>query len=213
MKTDAEIQSDVIEELKWDPSIHATEIGVAVHKGIVILNGHVQSYIEKINAEHAAFRVKDVKAVVEEIEVLVRDTHIRTDIEIAEAAVNAIRWNTALVNEHITVRVEQGYITLEGAVGWQYKKDAATKALSIIVGIKGINNHLLVKPYADAGVITKDIQKALKRRSDLNAAIITVLVNGNHINAPGKSTESSRTRDYKMRCVVCPRCCCCHRRT
>ena len=186
MKTDVEIQSDIIEELKWEPSVCAAEIGVAVHKGIVTLSGHVKSYVEKMHAELAARRVKDVRAVVEEIAVTLRDKHMRTDLEIAEAAVNALTWNSILADEHIAVRVEQGYITLEGRVDWQYKKDAAAKALSIIVGLKGISNQLVVMPHADPGMILEDIQKALKRRSDLRAAVITVAANGGHITLRGK---------------------------
>ena len=65
MKTDRDLQKDVMDELRWEPDINETNIGVAVKDGVVTLSGYVDSYIEKVNAERAAARVDGVKAVVE----------------------------------------------------------------------------------------------------------------------------------------------------
>ena len=89
MKTDSELQRDVLDELKWEPSVNAAHIGVAVNDGIVTLSGHVTSYWEKYAAERAAKRVYGVKAVANEIDVKLPGSSQRTDEDIAAAAVNA----------------------------------------------------------------------------------------------------------------------------
>ena len=65
MKTDREIQREVMAELNFDPSVRAEQIGVAVKDQVVTLTGVVPTYAEKSAAENAAFRVAGVKAVVE----------------------------------------------------------------------------------------------------------------------------------------------------
>ena len=52
--TDTDLQRDVLDELKWEPSVDPAHIGVAVKDGVVTLTGHVQSYWEKYAAEKAA---------------------------------------------------------------------------------------------------------------------------------------------------------------
>ena len=55
MKSDYQIQEDVMEELKWEPFLKASEIGVAVKNGVVTLSGQVDSYSKKIAAETPTF--------------------------------------------------------------------------------------------------------------------------------------------------------------
>lgn len=59
--------NDVMNELQWEPTIHAAEIAVAVKDGVVTLSGHVDSYAKKGAAERAVKRVSGVKAIAEEI--------------------------------------------------------------------------------------------------------------------------------------------------
>lgn len=47
MKTDAQLQSDVVEELKWDASVNAARIRGEVNNGIVTLSGHVDNFGDK----------------------------------------------------------------------------------------------------------------------------------------------------------------------
>ena len=144
--TDLEIKKNVESELNWEPSINAAEIGVAVKDGIVTLTGRVQSYWDKVAAEHAADRVAGVKAVVNELEIRLPYASERTDEDIARAAVESLNWSVLVPKDRIKVKVSKGWITLEGTVDWQFQKTAAEKAVRKLIGVKGVSNLVDVKP-------------------------------------------------------------------
>ena len=126
MKTDSELQRDVLDELKWEPSVNAAHIGVSVKDGIVTLSGHVTSYAEKYVAERAAKRVYGVRAVANEIDVKLPGSSQRTDEDIAAAAVNALKSNFSVPADKIKVTSAR-LVKLEGEVEWQYQKEAAER--------------------------------------------------------------------------------------
>src|SRR5271157_774596 len=134
MKNDADLQHDVQEELRWDPSIHAEQIGVSVKNGVVELDGHVDSVWVKYAAERAAIRVAKVKAVASEIKVDLPTSAIRTDEDIARAASNYLEWNV-LLPETVKVQVTDGVVTLEGTVEWQFQKEEAEQGLLWLIGV------------------------------------------------------------------------------
>ncbi len=133
MKTDTQIQEDVLEELKWEPSLHAAGIGVEVNDSVVTLAGHVDSYAQKLAAERAARRVAGVKALAVEIDIKLVGTKTRTDAEIASAATYALRWSIVIPDDRINVTVEKGWITLDGQVDWDYQRQAAMKAVRYLM--------------------------------------------------------------------------------
>src|SRR5665213_984942 len=179
MKTDAEIQQDVMDELNWEPALNASEIGVAVHDGVVTLSGHVNSYAKKYAAENAAWRVKGVKAVAEELEVQLPGDSRVPDDEIAESIVHTLQWNTAVPDENIKVKVTGGWVYLEGGVDWNFQKEAAFNAIRHLKGVTGVTNLIAVKPRVNTVVIKDSIRKALERSADLEAANIQVDTLGN----------------------------------
>src|SRR3954468_14950031 len=128
MRDDEDLQRDVLEELAWDPSVHAVEVSVRVKDGVVTLTGSVRSYADKFAAEEAAKRVHGVRAVVNELEVKLPGSSQRTDEEIAAAAVNALRSHLSVPADKIKVTVSKGWVKLEGEVEWQYQKIAAENA-------------------------------------------------------------------------------------
>jgi VCBS repeat-containing protein len=144
MKTDTQLRQDVLDELEWEPSLNANEIGVAVHEGIVVLSGFVPFYPEKMAAERAAGRVSGVKAIAEEIEVKLPGYGQRTDVEIAQAALNALEWHT-MVKDQIKVKVEHGIVTLTGEVGWNYERDSAKHAVENLTGVRKVHNQIKVR--------------------------------------------------------------------
>src|SRR3989442_8088767 len=91
IRTDEQIQTDVLEELQWDTRVRPNEIGVAVKDGIVTLTGWVDSYLKKIAAEEAAHRVRGVKGVVNDIEVRMPSSAERTDADLAAAVLNGLK--------------------------------------------------------------------------------------------------------------------------
>ena len=145
MKTDSEIQLDVIEALKWDPSVTHQHIGVAVSEGIVTLTGTIPSYIEKFAAEKAAQRVGGVKAVVEKMEVKLAGAHERDDENIAKAIVSQFAWNVQLPKDAVKVRVQKGWVDLSGEVEWEYQRTAAATGARNVTGVKGVSNNVTIK--------------------------------------------------------------------
>lgn len=173
MKSDSQLQLDVLDELKWEPSIDANEIGVAVHDGIVTLTGYVPSYAEKLAAERAAVRVSGVKAIAEEIEVKLPGSIRRTDAEIAEAALTALAWNVVL-KDKIMVKVEHGIVTLTGDVDWNYQRDAAKRAVENLTGVRRVHNRINVRVRPSIADVKQQIEKAFERSASLDAAKIEV---------------------------------------
>lgn len=187
MKNDQQLQEDVMDELKWDPILNAAEIGVSVKHGVVTLSGYVNSYSKKVAAEHAAKRVKGVSAVAEDIDVRLGLDDERNDTEIAEAALEALKWNSNIPNEHIQIKAENGWITLEGEAEWQYQKDAAANAVRDITGVRGISNLIMLTPKIDTTVIEKNIRRALQRSADIEANNIDIKTIGNKVILKGKA--------------------------
>ena len=175
MKNDADLQLRVIEELKWEMNaVNATEIGVAVKDGVVTLSGNVHCFPEKWAAERAVKRILGVKAVAEEIKVILPGSAERTDVDIARAAETALEWNTMIPHDRVKVMVEDGKITLEGQVDSNLQKVAAQNALHYLTGVKGVDNRITVKPTAKPAEVKTDIEKALMRYAQLDARRIRV---------------------------------------
>jgi osmotically-inducible protein OsmY len=185
LRSDAEVQAEVLAELKWEPRVQPTEIGVAVKDGIVTLTGWVDSYTKRWAAEEAAHRVRGVKAVANDIEVRLGTSGERTDPEIAAAAARALQWDALLVQEKIDVTVSKGWITLKGTVDWQYKKADAERVVRNLAGVKGVSNLIEVKPRVQPAEIKKQVEQALVRSAQTDAERITVEVDGSKVTLKG----------------------------
>ena len=169
MKTDSQLQRDVMKELEWEPRIDAAHIGVAAKDGVITLSGSVPSYWEKYEAVKAAKRVYGIKAVVDEIEIKLPGSSERTDTDIAEAAVRALKSNLSVPHDKIKVTVREGWLTLEGQVDWQHQKTAAESSVRYLVGVKGVINLITVKPRVTPTDIKMKIEDALKRSAEMDA--------------------------------------------
>jgi osmotically-inducible protein OsmY len=174
MKSDKELQRDVIDELAWEPSIDAAQIGVAVADGIVTLTGQVRSLAEKWTAEHVAKRVGGVLAVANDIEVRLPDEHQRTDAEIAHVALKALEWDVWVPHHRVMVSVSDGMVKLEGEVDTQHQKQAAERVIRQLTGVKGVTNLLHVKAGVAPADVKAKIQGALTRSALIDAGQIQV---------------------------------------
>ncbi len=163
MSHDNELKSAVLAELKWEPSVEASHIGVTAKNGVITLMGHVGSFVEKQAAETATSRVKGVKAIAEEIEVRLPSNITLDDEAIAAAAVSRIAWNSSIPKDMIKVKVEKGWVTLSGMVEWNYQKTAAMQDLRWLSGVIGVSNEIRIKPRVNATKISTDINHALNR--------------------------------------------------
>ena len=184
-RTDTQIQSDVLAELKWDARVLPNEIGVAVKEGVVTLTGWVDSYTKKWAAEEAAHRVRGVKAVANDIEVRLSFSSERTDADIAAAAVRAIEWDAFLPADKIDVTVSKGWVTLKGTVDWQYQKDDAGRVVRRLTGVTGVTNSITVRPRVTPSELKQQIEKALVRSAETDAQRITVEVDGSKVILKG----------------------------
>jgi len=185
MKTDKEIQLDVLDELRWDPSVNAADIGVTVKDGVVTLEGTVDSYAEKSSAEKAVKRLPSVKGLAMELEVKLPGPSERTDSDIVRAAETALKWDIAVPHEEIRAIAEKGFLTLEGEVNWQFQKSAAERAVEHLTGVKGVWNNITIKPKVVAAEVKDKIDAALKRNAILDAQQIKVQVDGSKVTLSG----------------------------
>lgn len=183
--SDLTLRRSILDELEFLPHIDAAAIGVTIENGVVILSGHVGTYAEKIAAERAVKRVKGMHAVAEELKVRVDSTVGFDDDVIASRCLDLIRWNTVVPGEQIQIKVQQGWVTLEGEVGWQYQKEAAQNALQKLDGVVGLNNLLAIKPTVDIQDIKRLIEEALARSSELDPTKIRVSADGNQVKLEG----------------------------
>ncbi|WP_295678789.1 BON domain-containing protein [uncultured Nevskia sp.] len=185
MKTDAQLQADVIAELNWDSSINATKIGVVVSDGIVTLSGHVDSFVEKWSAERAAQRVAGVTAITVELEIELPDAHQHSDSDIARAVENLLLWSSFHPKESVKVMVENGWITLSGTLDWPYQRYAVANAVRGLKGITGVSNDIMLNPRGLLKGIKSGIEAALLRRSMKNLQNITIEVRDDGVTLSG----------------------------
>lgn len=174
MKSDKDLQSTVLEELQWEPSVDAAEIGVTARDGVVTLIGAVPTYAEKVVAERVVKRVQGVMAVANDIEVRPQGVGDRTDTDIAQTVINALRWRTTVPDERIKASVTKGWVTLEGEVEWHYQKEAAEESVRYLVGVRGVINQITVKPRASASDVKSRIETAFRRSAELDSKKVRV---------------------------------------
>ncbi|HVZ22217.1 MAG TPA: BON domain-containing protein [Vicinamibacterales bacterium] len=184
-RTDTQIQQDVLAELKWEPRVNASEIGVSVKDGVVTLTGWVDSYTKRWAAEDAAHRVRGVTAVANDVEVRLSKDDKRTDADIAAAAVRALEWDAFLPIDRLDVTVSNAWVTLKGEVDWQFQRDDAERVVRRLTGVKGVSNLITVKARPAPADLKKKIEDALVRTAQSDAQKITVDVDGGKVTLRG----------------------------
>lgn len=191
MKTDFEIQRDVLAELEWDPAVNAAQVGVDVENGIVTLSGHLASYAEKCNAQLAAQRVRGVRGLAVALDVAPAGVGKRTDEDIARAAEVSLRWTSFLAEAHLQVMVDKGWLTLTGEVDQPYQRKAAELAVRDLVGVADVSNNITLRSRTASETVKSDIEAALTRRSPTDAKTIWVAVEGSRVTLSGSVSRLS----------------------
>ena len=187
IRSDEQIQRDVLDELKWDARVQPNEIGVAVKDGIVALTGWVDSFAKKWVAERAAHRVHGVMAVVNDIEVRLPGSAERSDEDIALAATRALEWDTLVPMENVELTVSKGTVTLRGEVEWEFERQEAERAVRRLSGVRGVINAITVRPRVTASPqeLKQKIENALVRNAETDAQRITIDVDGSKVTLRG----------------------------
>ena len=176
MKSDAQIQKDVLAELKWDSEVDESKIGVTATNGAVTLTGHVPTFRQKMVAINATKRVAGVHAVVNNIEVRLESLHRTTDEGLAERIANVLKWNVSIPGKDIKAEVKNGIVTLAGQVEWQHQRANIMKNVEHVSGVTNVINLINLKPRVSATDIQQKIKDALKRHADVEASKISVAV-------------------------------------
>jgi osmotically-inducible protein OsmY len=183
--TNRELKEEILNALDWEPSIDVGEIDVTVDANVVTLSGRVGSYAQKLAAERVTLGVYGVKGVANDLEVVLAPASKRTDTDIAKAALQALKWNAVVPQERVTVTVSAGWVTLNGTVEWQYEKDAASRTVRELTGVKGVINNIIVKPRVSITDVQSKLEDAFRRSAEIDARRITVVAQNGQVTLTG----------------------------
>jgi osmotically-inducible protein OsmY len=197
MKTNAELQTDVQNAIKWEPLLHAAEIGVTAKGGVVSLTGEVDSYVKKMEAENAAKKVIGVKALIQQIDVKIPSKWVKTDSEIVNEILKALNKTWSVPKDKVTVKVENGWVSLGGELPWNYQREDAESAVRYLSGVKGVSNNIKIKSESNDAIEKNMVEKAL-RRSSIDDSDINVKVSGTTVTLSG-TANSWHQRDEAER--------------
>ncbi|QTE38859.1 BON domain-containing protein [Mucilaginibacter gossypii] len=195
MKTDSQIQKDVMDELKWQPFLNSSAIGVAVKNGIVTLSGTVDTFSKKITAERAAKKVIGVKAIAEDIQIGVSPVYRKTDTEIAEAVLNALKWHSAVPDDKIKIKVEDGTVTMEGELEWEYQRVSAKTAIQDLTGVRSVINLITLRPRISPAELEQKISAAFQRSANIDATKVHAGISGNTVTLTGRVRSFAESED------------------
>jgi osmotically-inducible protein OsmY len=193
--TNRELKDQVLNALDWEPSIDAGEIDVSVEENVVTLTGRVGSYAQKLAAERVTLGVYGVKGVANDLEVVVTPVYERTDTDIAHAAVQALKWNSLVPRDRVTVAVSGGWVTLNGTLDWQYQKDAADHTVRNLTGVRGVTNDVTVKPRVSTTDVQAKIENAFRRSAEIDARRITVVAQNGEVTLSGNVHSWAERRE------------------
>jgi len=193
-KTDMDLKQDIVEELRLDPQVNAAQIGVSVHAGAVTLLGTVDTYAEKWAAEDATKRVSGVRAVAQDLTVAILSDHRHTDTDIAAALQVAFEWNV-YIPKTVTARVENGSVTLEGQVIWNFQRVVAERATRCLTGVVAVHNSIMLKPHTSANQVKEKVLAALHRQAAADGNSIHIATAGGKVTLTGHASSWQSIED------------------
>jgi len=193
------LYSDIMEKLKFEPGLDASNITIAIKEGgIVILGGEVKSYAEKLLAEKVLKKINGINGVADELKVVLVSENVKNDFDLIKAALNALEWAVFVPSERIKLVVERGHLTLSGQVEQYYQKMYAQKAVQDLMGVASVINNIIVKPEVDALDVKEQIIKEFERNARINASSIEVEVNGSAVTLKGLVTSFDEDKEARI---------------
>ncbi len=203
-KSDATLHGDVLAALQFEPSLNETRIAINVRKGVVTLLGKVDSYADKATAERVVRRVDGVRGIANDLDVEVPERHQRTDTDVAQSALDALRWDVTVPAQALQVKVEKGWLTLSGEVEWHFQKRHAEDAVRRLRGLRGVINLVTVKPQLTAIDVKRKIEDAFERNARIHAGGIQVEVEANRITLTGTASSLTEMREAEAAAWAAP---------
>jgi len=203
-KKDKDLRVHVLDELDWTPDVDADDIGVAVSDGVVTLTGHVPSSAQKRGAERAVLRVADVKGIANDLEVRLPEDHERSDTDITRAALQAIEWHTQLPTDALTVKVEDGWVTLRGTVNRYSQTSQAERLVRDLMGVRGVRNELMVEKRPVPDDVHERIRTALERQAGVEADRIRITVDDGTVTLKGTVASWADREDVERAAWAAP---------
>ena len=195
MKRDITIQNEVMDQLRREPLLNSSQIGVSVNKGVVTLSGEVDSYSKKWAAGKAAKKIAAVRVIAEEIHVGLSPDYSKTDAEIGQAILDSLKQSTAIPEDRIRIKVEEGNVKLEGEVEWEYQRVQAKSAIENLTGVRSVTNLITVKPIFTPSDIQEKINAAFQRSATIDSSGITTEVSGRRVKLRGKVRSFAEKED------------------
>ena len=192
------LYTNVMEQLRFEPNIDESNITVSVKdNGIVVLGGKVKSYTEKYLAETAVEKIEKVKGVANELVVDLALSYKRSDADIVQAALTALKWTMFIPHEKIKVAVENGRLTLMGDLEHNYQKVRAEKAVCDLYGVTSVINNIKVKPSISPVEVKDKIIKEFERNARIDANNIKVVVDGGKVTLKGDVQNLDEKREAR----------------
>lgn len=185
MKTDLQLQADILQELQWDPAVQAMSLGVEVKDCVVTLSGLLDSGTRKWRALHAVQRVAGVRGLASALTVRLPGLSPRSDADIAAAVIHRLAWHAALADTGLGVAVLAGQVTLYGTVRWQYQRQAALACVQTLRGVLGVHDGIQLRPNGSAGAVVSSLREALASTAGVDASQIQALVRGHNVTLTG----------------------------
>ncbi|WP_291143535.1 BON domain-containing protein [Flavobacterium sp. UBA7680] len=184
-KSNDVLSKEVVEGLKWEPLLNSGKIEVSVHEGIVTLSGTVDNYNNKKQAEHTVKHISGVKSVIDNIEVKLSASSIRNDQDIAASVIKALKEKWAVPNHKVKVTVNDGWVTLEGILHWNFQRKAADNAIRYLDGVRGVIDQIQIEAEINNEIEKEIVRKALSLSWILDIGNIKVRVDGKTIFLSG----------------------------
>lgn len=183
--TDEQLHNEILAELEFEPEVHPERIGVSVRNGVATLSGQVDSYCQKLAAEHVVKRVYSARAVVNDLEVALPARDEVSDTDLARAAVQAIDGLALIPPDSVRITVRDAHAILEGELEWQFQRGAVEDAIHRLRGVRGVRNHITLANAAPAGEVRQKIVDALRRSAEVEGEAIVVESHNGRVGLKG----------------------------
>jgi len=186
MLSDNELKKNVLEELEFDNTVDPSKIGVIVEDGAVTLTGTINNFSQRFAAVNAIKRMNGVKALADEINVVLSPKHRRDDAEIAKHIAHVIQYNANLPDDSVAAVVHKGIVTLNGTVKVEELRRTIESQVAHVAGVNSINNRIKIEPELAPENVKEQIVAALKRNAELECEHINVEVEGDKVILKGR---------------------------